>query len=99
MKQELPPGEVMVLLVAGSVGLGAVISGVGALWLKGAKWMVQQGLLVSAKADPLLVIPGAGGAGLDILRLLVVAGVLLIVVASLVSGARRAWLARSAEEA
>ena len=52
---------------------------------------------VAAKADPLLQIPGAAGAGLDVPRLAILAAVILAVVVTAVSSARRA-IARRREE-
>lgn len=73
------PGEEIVLVHVAMIMLGAVVASAGALWLAGAQWLVDHHVIVAARLDPLLVIPGTGGAGLDLARVFIGAGVLLAV--------------------
>lgn len=79
------------LIYMGMLALGAVLGSAGLLWLKGATWLVEHQVLVAAAADPLVVIPGTGGAGLDVSRAAIAAAVILVALVSAVSAARRAW--------
>lgn len=86
------PAEVLTLTVLGLLFGGTAIS-MALGWLDGAvRWLVVNGVLVASSQDPVLVIPGAHGAGLDVGRLMVVASVvalLLVAVGSAVARARR----------
>lgn len=73
--------------------LGGVLYGA---WNQGSAWLVKHQVLVAAKTDPLLEIPGMHGAGLDAARLMIVAGVLICVIGSTVFGIRKAVMARRA---
>lgn len=90
-------GEVMSLCVIGLVVGGTVTS--GALgWLNGAvRWLVAHGVLVDGRHS-LWAIPGAGGAGLDWPRLLLVAGVVVLLLVWLGSAAVRMLRRRQVEE-
>src|SRR4051812_27215649 len=89
------PGEEILLihigLAAGTLALGSA----GLLWLKGATWLVEHHLLLPAAAHALVVVPGTGGAGLDLPRLAVMAGVALATIVLAVSTARRALTSRT----
>jgi hypothetical protein len=85
------PEEELVLLLVGVVALGAVLGSAGTMALAGADYLVGHGILVGAREHPLVAVPGAGGAGLDLSRLAILAGLLLAVLAAAVSSARRAW--------
>ena len=91
------PEEEVLLIHVGLALLVIVAASAGTFWLKGATWLVEHQVLVAAKADPLLQIPGAAGAGLDVPRLAILAAVILAVVVTAVSSARRA-IARRREE-
>lgn len=80
-----------VLVILGCFALSAGLGSAGWLWSQGTSWLVAHQILV---ANPLLPLPHAGGAGLDVRRAAVVSGALLIAVALLASAARRAWLRR-----
>lgn len=43
-----------------------------------AGWLIERQVLVAAADDPLLVIPGTGGAGVDLMRIIPVVAVILI---------------------
>ena len=84
------PEEEVLLIHVGLALLGIVAASAGAFWLTGVTWLVERQVLVTAKAEPLVQIPGSGGAGLDIPRLAIIAAVLVATLVSAVSSARRA---------
>lgn len=84
------PEEEVLLIHIGIAMVGIVLASAGALWLKGAVWLVQHKVLVAAAADPLVQIPGAAGAGLDVPRLAIAAAIILASLAAAVSSARHA---------
>lgn len=65
-------------------------------WSRGGAWLVKNQILVSAKAGPLIAIPGMNGAGLDAARIVMLIGALVVLVAITVAGIRRAIAARRA---
>lgn len=65
-------------------------------WSKGGAWLVKHQILVSAKAGPLIAIPGLNGAGLDTARLVIVIGAVLVLGAITAAGIRRAIVVRRA---
>lgn len=79
-----------VLIHAAVAALGAALAAGGLLWWKGLGWMLQHRVLVPASAHPRWLLPHGHGAGLDMSRIMVVAGVLLGGLAFLVSSARQA---------
>lgn len=66
-------------------------------WSQGGTWLVKHQILVSAKAGPLLTIPGMADAGLDSARLTIVVGLIALAVVASVAGIRRAIAARRAQ--
>lgn len=63
-------------------GLGAVVLvGPLVLWQRFIGLLVEHQVLVAGGRDPLLVIPKADGAGLDVARLVLLLGVLVAVTA------------------
>lgn len=92
------PDEEVILVVLGALALSALVGSVGVVWVAGVGWLVEHHILVPAAAHPLLEVPGAAGAGLDLPRVAIAVALLLAVVAVTVSAARRA-LARSRQEA
>lgn len=66
----------------------ALLGSAGVLWTKGSQWLVEHQMLVDASEASALAVPGMGGAGLDTSRLMVIAGVLIIVLAVAGSAAR-----------
>ena len=91
------PEEEVLLIHVGLALLGIVAASAGAFWLKGAIWLVEHQVLVAAKSDPLVQIPGAAGAGLDVSRLAILAAILVATLVTAVSSARRA-IARRRED-
>ena len=69
--------EELMLIHVALVSLSALVGSAGLLWLKGAQWLVAHQILVPDTANPLLTVPGTGGAGLDAARAMVAGGVLL----------------------
>ena len=84
--------------------VGAVLFGVPALvvgwaaagWASASEWMLEHGLLLPASADPVLVLPRTGGAGLDWNRIVLALAALaaLSAVTRVVAGAIIAASAR-----
>lgn len=91
------PEEEVMLLHIGLAVLGIAVASAGTLWLKGAAWLVEHQVLVAATVDPLLKIPGTGGAGLDVPRLAILAAIVSASLVAAVSTARRA-IARRRED-
>jgi len=85
------PEEEVILVIVGAVAFGAAAASAGSLWLMGASYLVDHGILVAAANHPLLAIPGADGAGLDLPRLAILAGAGLIGLAAAISAVRRSW--------
>ena len=75
---------VLVLVCAGA----AALSSAGLLWAKGGVWAVRHKLVVGRVDDPLLVLPGLHGAGLDWPRIALLLA-LLLMAAALTAGAIR----------
>lgn len=84
------PEEEVLLIHVGLALLGIVAASAGAFWLKGTTWLVEHHVLVSAPSGPLVQIPGAAGAGLDVPRLAILAALLVATLVTAVSSARRA---------
>lgn len=83
--------ETLIAVVAGVVLLGgpllAVLTG---LWDQATGWLLEHRIL--AADHVILEIPGGGGAGADLPRLLAVAVAFLLVLAGLIAALRRrAW--------
>lgn len=73
--------EVVVLLIIGVVMGGSVLAGMSGLWIHITAFLTAHAVLVPATHSPLVAIPGAEGAGLDQPRLIVAAGLALMVIA------------------
>ncbi|ACZ32447.1 hypothetical protein Xcel_3448 (plasmid) [Xylanimonas cellulosilytica DSM 15894] len=84
------PEEEVILIVVGLGALGLIAGSLGLFWDKTIAWLLTHGLLLPAAARPLLEIPGTDGAGLDLMRAAIAAGVLLALIAVVVSSAVRA---------
>ncbi len=88
------PEEELLLIHVALVAAGVVLGSASAIWLMGATWLVEHQILVAQSADPLLEIPGTNGAGLDLPRVAVAAGVIVAILTIAVSAARRAFARR-----
>ena len=88
--------EELLLIHVGLGALAAVLGSAAVLWAKGAAWLVDHQVLVAAAAQPVWVIPGTGGAGLDGARLVALAG-LCMGLAVVAFAALAAWWRRSQE--
>ena len=88
------PGEEMLLINVAMAAVVTVMASAGALWLAGTEWLVEHHILVPRAADPIIEVPGAAGAGLDLPRVAVAAGILLALLAIALSSARRALTRR-----
>jgi hypothetical protein len=87
-----------VLFIVGCVAAAALVGSAGLFWLTGVGWLVEHQVLVSAAEHPLVALPDAGGAGLDLSRLAVVAAVVIALVAWAASAIHhRVAAARSVE--
>ncbi len=84
-----PEEELLLIHVALAV-ITVVLGSVGILWLKGATWLVEHQVLAAAAAHPVLSLPGADGAGLDLPRAAIAAGFILAGIACALSAASRA---------
>lgn len=91
--QSINDDEMTLLLVA-VVAWPALAGAAMWAWSQGGSWLVKHQILVSAKAQPLVHLPGMGGAGLDMARLSIVAGVVMVLVALTVAGISRAVAVR-----
>jgi len=81
--------DVMVMVVVGTMALGSAGTIAVVVWQKVVSWCLAHGLLVPSSVSPMLSVPGGGGAGLDLSRILVVAAVLAAVMAVTARGVRR----------
>ena len=77
------------LLVLGVLGLGGVGTFAVTGWGKVVTWLLAHQVLVAAPAHPLLAVPHAGGAGLDLPRLALLAAVVLLLLICLAGAVRR----------
>ena len=66
-----------------------VVGSAGALWLIGVQWLIQHQVLLAAAAHPMLTLPYADGAGLDLPRITIVGCVATVALAYLISSTRR----------
>lgn len=84
-------------LILGIVGVLAAPTLLGVLvvfWEQCVAWAVTAGVLLPSAVEPLVVLPQAGGAGLDLPRMFVVFGLAVAVLLLVVVSARAAWLRR-----
>lgn len=73
-----------------AVGVLATMLGSAAvLWMTGIRWLVEHKVLVDASDEPLITIPRAAGAGLDINRVVIIAAFVIALVAIGLSAALR----------
>ena len=79
-----------ILTFVGIFAFLALLGSAGLAWSMGVDWLVEHQVLVSAEQDPVLMVPGGEGAGLDVPRMALLGGVLFAVLAIAVSSAVRA---------
>lgn len=91
------PEEEVLLIHLALIGLGALVGSAGLLWLKGTTWLIAHHVLLPARSNPLLDVPGTEGAGLDLPRIAVGVAVIVVVLAFAASEARKAF-ARGRED-
>lgn len=83
------PEEELAVLVVGVIAVGAVLARADTFWSeKAGPWLVRRAVLAGPVDEPLLVIPGLHGAGLDLPRIAVAAAAVIAIVVAAV--ARRA---------
>lgn len=85
--------QLMQMWMVVTVGPAAVTAVLFYLRTHLVAWATHHGVLVASDANPLLPLPGAGGAGLDLLRLVVVAALIVLAGAIAVVFTRR-WMTR-----
>ena len=88
--------EELLLIHVGLAVLAAVLGSAGLMWAKGAAWLTAHQVLVAGSAQPVWVIPGTSGAGLDVARLVALAG-LGMGLAVVTLAALAAWWRRGRE--
>lgn len=89
--RDLSGDMVAVIFIAALMG-GTTLAWITGMWQKAVTFLVTHNVLAPASQPPLVTIPGAGGAGLDDKRLILVGGLLLIFLA--MTGARMGRLRR-----
>lgn len=70
--------DTVMMILLGILGLPTLLAAAAAQLPDFAQLLVQLQVLVSAEAAPALQLPGADGAGLDLVRLIPLASVLVI---------------------
>lgn len=83
------PLEEIVVLLVGLAVVAALVRRSDEVWVRAGVWATEHGVLVAGSGDPLLVIPGLGGAGLDVPRLAIAGAVVAAGVAVVVGGVAR----------
>lgn len=89
-----PNDDEFVLILVGVLAWPAIVAGLYWGWAQGGDWLVKHQVLVAAKAHPLLAIPGMGGAGFDVGRLMMAVGLVALLLAISVAAVRRSVIAR-----
>lgn len=83
--------DVVVLIIISCLAVPAIGGILAFGWSTVTEWMVEQHVLIGASSHPLLTVPGANGAGLDHIRLMVVGGLVAAAAILAVTAARRRW--------
>ena len=65
-------------IICGFFAFPALAVGAGQLWAQGSDWLVEPHILVPESASPMVSIPAMGGAGLDLARLSIAAGLVVL---------------------
>lgn len=87
---DTPEEEVLLIHIA-MAAAALLLGSAGVIWLKGATWLVEHHVLVAAAKTPLVELPSSGGAGLDLPRIAIIAGVVIAGLAWAISAIRRVW--------
>lgn len=98
MVKGMKQSDELVLILIGVVALGALVVRAGDLWVHARGWATRHGVVLGAAADPVIPIPGWGGAGLDLARC-AIAMALLLAAAALVATGERMPMRRRDEDA
>lgn len=94
-----PMEELLVMkigMVAAAVAIGSFFT--VKTWHKAVDWMLSHKVLASAAEHPVLTLPAAEGAGLDVARLVALVAVLLLLLVLAISGLRAWWAKRDENE-
>ncbi len=70
--------ELLVVLLAGMIGLGAVAGAAVVGWERLIGWLVEHQVLLAATHNPAVIVPYTGGTGLDRPRLAVLTALVLL---------------------
>ncbi len=81
--------DILVMIFGGALLLGSAGTVAALAWSKVLAWCLEQQVLLPAAANPLLVLPAAEGAGVDLPRVAVAAAVLLCFLAAVASTTTR----------
>jgi hypothetical protein len=82
--------DLFVLTITGFLALGAAAAAAPLWWAKAITWLLAHQVLLPRAEHPLLTLPCSGGAGLDVPRLAVLVGAVLLLAAAV--GALRPYL-------
>lgn len=83
----------LIWIALGSIGaiIAFATAMVARAWNESIDWLLEHSILVAGTQTPLLTVPHAGGAGLDVPRCFIAASVLLLLAFAAVQGIRRHW--------
>lgn len=84
--------DLLVLVLGGCAAVLVVAGSLGLFWRRVVGWLVDHQVLVAHAAQPLLQVPYAGGAGLDGPRVVIAAGLLVLILGVTAAWVRRTWL-------
>ena len=87
--------DLLTLLILGTLVLGSAGTLAITGWVKTVSWLLAHQVLVAAGAHPLLAVPHAGGAGLDLPRLALATAVVLLLIVTAVGAVRRTLRGRA----
>ena len=82
-------GDILVMILGGALLLGSAGTITALAWSKILEWCLAHQVLLPTTANPMLVLPASGGAGVDWPRLAVAGAVLLAVLVASASRATR----------
>lgn len=80
--------EELWLMILGVMALPTVTGFAVHAWNQGSTWLVEHQILIPASDHPLIAVPTMGGAGLDLARLSIGIGVVILLLVVLVVSAR-----------